>query len=57
MTLCRCVSLEQRVEEVHAQQPALPGGLTPHQQEQHAAELQHLHDQIQRLHEESDAYR
>jgi hypothetical protein len=45
------------MEEVHAQQPALPGGLTPLQEEQHAAELQQLQHQIHRLLEEADAYR
>lgn len=55
--MCRCVSLEQRIEEVHAQQPALPAHLAPLQQEQHAAEVQQLQHQIHKLFEEADAFR
>ncbi len=55
--MCRCVSLELRMEEVHAQQPAIPTALTPLQQEQHAAEVQQLQHQIDKLLEEADAYR
>ena len=57
MLVGRCVSLEQRLEEVHSQQPAVSSGLTPQQEEEHAAEVQHLQQQIQRLHQESDVYR
>lgn len=57
MLVGRCVSLEQRLEEVHAQQPAVASGLTPQQEEEHAAEVQHLQQQIHRLHQESDVYR
>lgn len=45
------------MEEVHAQQPAIPAALTPLQQEQHAAEVQQLQLQIDKLLEEADAYR
>ena len=48
------MSLEQRLQDVHAQQAQMPG---PQQEEQHAAELQLLQQQTQRLHEESEAYR
>ncbi|KAA6417667.1 MAG: hypothetical protein FRX49_12355 [Trebouxia sp. A1-2] len=53
----KCVSLEQRMEEMHAQQPATPSALTPLQQEQHAAEVQQLQHQIHMLLEEADAFR
>lgn len=48
------------MEEVHAQQPAIPTAFDPQQQEQqeqHAAEVQQLHHQIAKLLEEADAYR
>lgn len=45
------------MEEVHAQQPAIPTAFDPQQQEQHAAEVQQLQLQIDKLLEEADAYR
>ena len=43
--------------EAQAQQPASPAPLTPHQQLQHAAELDALQQQLDRVREEGDAYR
>lgn len=45
------------MEEMHAQQPAIPTALTPLQQEQHAAEVEQLQHQIDKLLEEADAFR
>ena len=53
----RCTSLEQHVEEVQSQQHEQPVLPSPEQEEQHAAAISHLQEQILRLQQESDSYR
>ncbi|KAL3137456.1 hypothetical protein ABBQ38_004747 [Trebouxia sp. C0009 RCD-2024] len=53
----KCISLEQRMEEVQMQQPREPLPPSPQQQEQHATQLLHLQQQLQHLQEEAAAFR
>ena len=45
------------MEVLQRQQPPAHMAPSPEQEERHAAEVQHLQQQVQRLQEESDSYR
>ena len=45
------------MHELQSQQSEVPLVPSPQHEEQHAAEVQHLQDQVQRLQEESATYR
>ena len=58
MPCCRCVDLEQRVEELHAQQSTAQNTrVSAQQKQQHAAELEQMQQQLDRLRQDSETYR